>query len=202
MSMAKVADTNVVELFSSPEGGALLRDVLQHVFSPEDEEQALAAIAARMLDERAVCHVVGPTASMDCRAPPYPNGMVAITWTSPTSCAHCDSRITRHGLPESAVAVLKAAHGRGQPPMPGDALAFLTGPRIPTADDVKVRIFAAAVYDETAVFIDKEFESRPPTPRAEMMDRAGNTPFLSSAANCRTGPQCWVHGPNSRCVCE
>ena len=110
MSIATVGSDHVTDLYTS--GGVIIRNALRYVFSKEDEELAVSAIAARLLDERAVCHVIGPTESIDCRSPSYPNGMVGISWTSPESCVHCDNQVeSAADLPDYAAGVLRASYG-------------------------------------------------------------------------------------------
>jgi len=205
MTMARLTDRDVADLYGSSAGAVLLRDVLQYVFSPQDEEMAVAAIAARVLDERAVCHVIGPARTIDCRSPPHANGMAAIAWMSPTSCLHCNQTIVAADLPAGANSVLDALRARSdEPPLPGDALIFMTGPAVVT-ETTCLRILAPSWDDPSAFFIDKEWGQRPVLgyhPRAAMIDRASAAPFVSDTANCHTAPTCWVDGPNSRCVCD
>ena len=183
-------------------GSALLRNALQYVFSPEDEQEAVAAVAARLLDERAVCHVVGPRRTVDCVPPPYPNGMVGIAWNSPRDCAHCDSTINAADLPAEGVAILDAMHARGEELGPGDTLAFLCGPVVPRTSSSRVLLLAPSYDDATAAYVDRSFQSRGVTPTADMANRGANAPFSRDATNCRTGPQCWIYGPDTRCVCD
>ena len=199
MSITTVGDDHVTDLYTS--GGVIIRNALRYVFSKEDEELAVSAIAARLLDERAVCHVIGPTESIDCRSPSYPNGMVGISWTSPESCVHCDNQVeSAADLPDYAAGVLRASYERSERFGPGDVLAFLCGPRRPFWTSSRVWVHAPAYFDESAAFIDPLFPARPPTPRAELINKFANAPFVSEEATCRLGPMC--ADQNTLCVCD
>jgi hypothetical protein len=200
MSLGTVSDDHVKELYKS--GAVVVHNALQYVFSKADEQLAVAAVAARLLDERAVCHVVGPTKSLDCRSPTYTNGMVAISWTSPQSCIHCDTELAPPSdIPSEAVAALDVLPKRGQRFEPGDVLAFLCGPVAPTFISSSVWVHAPASFDASAAFVDEFFTSRVPTVRGDLIDQFANAPFVSDGAHCRTGPVC-AHGPTTRCVCD
>lgn len=197
-----VVDTHVQELLT--EGAVLMRSVLQYVFSPEDERLAVAAVAARLLDERAVCHVVGPGRTIDCLSPPFANGMVGVAWISPSTCIHCDRTVDVAELPAQAIPALEASLARGEELLPGDLLAFVCGPITPppVKNDRYVWLFAPSYFDASAAFIDSSYETRIPTSKDGLTNLAAQTPYTHDTSKCRTGPLCWIHGPNTRCVCD
>lgn len=218
MSVATLDDTKLELLHVH--GAVLLRDALQYVYSPEEESHALAAIAARLLDERAVCYMHDPGDSevVGCVSPPYPNGMVAITWFSPRSCERCTSVLETVDVPPAVVAVLDDMSARGEQLNPGDALAFLDGPSLSTSSS-DVRWLAPSFDDDLAAHVDLDWGiTRPHSPRTGMTEKASTGPFVGNTANCnsascltaaahaascRTGPLCsMVHGVDTRCMCN
>lgn len=206
MSSAVVTDGDVEELYL--DGAVLLLDALRYVFSPDDELQAIAAIAARLLDERAVCLFGGPHGSQFCEGVPYQNGMLGVAVQSASSCERCDSSIgIAEEMQDYATTRLNKAAASGERPTSGDVLAFLGGPSIPEwQPSARVWWFAPTpLYDDSyAVYIDPLFDTRKPTPKTSLVDHAQNALVAAhiegSEGACKVGPLCWMH-EHTACMC-
>lgn len=202
-SAATVSNTHIDGLLAS--AAVVIKDALQFTFSPQDEELAVSSIAARLLDWKYVCFVRGPSwrpPDAGCLSPPFPNGMVGITWNSPASCKHCSSKVEATYVPEAAKAALGAEAAASEGLLPGDVVAILGGPAIP-ASSPNVWWYAPVYDDSSAVFVDDLFETRETSTRADRINAAADAPFLRDTSTCRTGPLCEAaHGYGSRCLCD
>ena len=219
MSAASVTDGDVEQL--ATDGVVLLRSALRFVFSPEEELNATAAIAARLLDERATCVVGGPQGlrSPFCELPLHPNGLVGIALNSADSCERCDSSIGgSQDFPPYAAAKLQMLVASAEALSSGDVLAFLGGNVLPQETGTRIWWFAPTPpYGWAhAQHIDQLFESRPEGPKAAIMDHAANEPFITRdddgvrriperpsglSWSCNTGPLCWIHA-DAPCMCK
>jgi hypothetical protein len=184
MSLRKVSDVHVDELYTR--GATRIRGALTFVFSQDDEQRAVAAIAARLFDRRAVCRVVGPNQHEHCLFPRLPNGLIGLALTSDrATCAQCNNTIIESELPESTQHIFNAMRDASEIFESGDVVAFRGGPVLPPSTLTsypRVWWHAPAYHDYYAAYVDPFWgdvtgSGRDPTTRAAVERRLADAPF-------------------------
>lgn len=122
-SAGAVLSKHIDDLYTH--GAVIMPGVLsRYVLGPAEEKAGAAAIAARLMDERAVCDATAMNESSICPAPNVKNGAIGIA-----PC--CPLAVSEALLPSAASALLEARAAASHPLAPGDVLAFLGGPMLP-----------------------------------------------------------------------
>ena len=176
-AVGSVTSKHVDDLYSH--GAVLLQGALsRYVFNADELKAGAAAIAARLMEEKAVCDASAMNSTSICAAPSIHNGAVGVAPCCPLS-------IQEHLLPPAAYAVLEARQAADHPLATGDVIAILGGPELPnlTAGGASGNRFWWFVptgddtVEDNAFYVDRLFghsHSRPTLGRNAVLDRASD----------------------------
>ena len=176
-----VSDVHIEQLYTSR--AALVRGAITNfAFSPEEEHHAIAALVARLFDDRAVCRIAGPNRSHYCPNPGITDGMIGIAFNSMTSsCVKCNNTIIADLLPSTTAPIFDAMNSAGETLGPGDVIAFLGGPILPSSVQQTAQHVwwhAPAHEDFYSAYVDLNWETRAPTCRTAVQQRLHDAPHV------------------------
>ena len=177
-----MSDAHVDNLFTH--GATLIRNALRGVNTLDDEQEAVAAITARLFDRRAVCRVVGPGREFPCAPPRHEGGLIGTALISASSCGACNVTVDASELPASTVPIFDAIDAASDSIRPGDVIVFRGGPVLPPStiySASRVWWHAPAYEDFYAVYVDPHWgtmgEGREFTTKGAVEQRNADAPF-------------------------
>ena len=206
MSLKTVSDAHVDDLFTH--GATLIRNALRSVDTPDEEQAAVAAIAARFFDRRAVCRIVGPGRQFECPFPRHQDGLIGITLISASSCGLCNQTVDASELPASTVAIFEAMDAASESLGPGDVVVFRGGPVLPPStiySASRVWWHAPAYDDLYSVYVDPHWgsrlgEGRDPTTKSAVQQRTADAPFACEFPRVGIDPRTGRVAQPAECV--